>query len=397
MQTSKSNIHSLIFNISILIGLLLPHDRTLFQLVNYLLIFLLFITNSHKRLVFNSIKIKYTFVLIIILSFSINVLIGNNIEFKDLARLGLFVILFALFPFVSNVKISRIVLYLSLLYIVISQIAYVLNIGFLVNFYNSLYPYTGEVRGFTSDFLTQNAGDIDWIVNRRYGGIFHNPNQLARFVSLLLAVILIENKNKSIKKIIPFIIISAFSFVLSGSRSGFLVGFILIVMSFIYLRENKFNIKGIFISGFFILCIGYLISMIFQSQSLRVFDVKEGFSGSIGTKFDWFSSFFIQLNTPIRFFFGHFSSNQITKLYGVPLLDSEWGELFYCFGLLGVISLASFYFYLCRLKDAKINFLLLILLWCISSTVLFNYRMSFIFMLFLSKYYSEYKINSAKK
>jgi hypothetical protein len=315
------------------------------------------------------------------------------VEFKDLARLFLFVSLFALFPFVLKVKISHKILYFTLIYIVVSQFAYVLNIGFLVNFYNSLYPYTGDVRGFTSDFLIQNAGDINLIVNRRYGGLFHNPNQLVRFVSLLLAVILIENKNNSINKIAPFIIISVFSFILSGSRSGFLVGFILIVFSFVYLRENKFNLKGILISVFFILGIGFFISVVFQSNSLRIFDVEEGFNGSIGTKIDWFFSFFNQLKSPLNFLFGHFTTSNLEKLYGVKLLDSEWGELFYSFGIIGSVSILLFYYKLFSTKDKNIRFFLIILLWCISSTVIFSFRMSFLFMLFLSKYYSDYLIN----
>src|SRR5690606_36595338 len=126
-----------------------------------------------------------------------------------------------------------------------------------------------------------------------------------------------------------------------------------------------------------------------QMFDLRVFEISKGMEGSLGSKFDFFSYFFKQLQSPLYFLFGHFTNESLMVLYGLNTLDSEWAEMFYSFGILGCIIIIVFYLKMLLLNNKKINFFMLLLLWGITSTILFSFKMSFIFMLLLSNYYWE--------
>ncbi|HBY68439.1 MAG TPA: hypothetical protein DEG69_12195 [Flavobacteriaceae bacterium] len=167
------------------------------------------------------------------------------------------------------------------------------------------------------------------------------------------------------------------------------------IASQLLFNTNKGRSKSYLIIGTFIGLLGYFISQLGLSGR-RVFDISSGIDGSLSTKFVWFTSFFENLDSPIKFLFGHFTTDNIEQ-YGVKMLDSEWGEIFYNFGIFGVFSLLIFYGNILKTKDKNLLFLLLILLWGITSTILFSYRMSFLFMFLLSNYYSYYLQNRSIK
>ena len=73
------------------------------------------------------------------------------------------------------------------------------------------------------------------------------------------------------------------------------------------------------------------------------------------------------------------------------MIDSEYGEAIFLYGFFAIIGLILFYFSLIKLKNKKINFFLIVLIWCASSTVIFSYKTSFIFMFLLSNFYSNIK------
>lgn len=383
-----------LFNLSILLGLFLPHNNFYFQTVHSLLPLILYVSFFKYNKLKSNRRLTVLFVITVILSFSLNVFITNKIEIKDIARMFSLVILFGLFPFMPSTQVSNKILYVSLLFIFLSQIAYVLNIGFLVGFFDRYYPYNGDVRGFSSEFLIQSSRDIESIVNRRYGGLYHNPNQAVRYITLLLSVFLIENKNKSLKVILPFIIVVYASLLLAGSRTGLIVGSLFVILYFTYLYKNKPNIKGVLNLLIIILILFFCINFIYDIPELRVFQLSKGLKGSLFTKVEWFFDFFNKLDSPLNFLIGHFSTNSTYDIYRVSLLDSEWGELFYSFGMLGFLILTLFYLNLFSTGDKNIRFYFIILLWGVSSTIIFSFRMSFLFLLFLSKYYSEYLLKN---
>ncbi|TYB69458.1 hypothetical protein ES676_13985 [Bizionia saleffrena] len=383
----NTNKHKALFYIILLLSFFMPHSSVIGQSIAGVLPFVLFIISwRYRRFKLNNYSLAI--LLIIITSFTINVIAGEINEFKDFFRLLSFCSLFLLFPFTHYFKVPLVLLYIALGFIFISQIAYAVGVNPLVVFFDTYFPYEGETVGFTSDFLQKGAGEIDFVTKRRYGGIYHNPNQAVKYVSVLFLVYLIEAHKKKLITQLPFIIMSLSSVLLSGSRTGFIVIFVLWGTSLVIYNKIYRIVLPLLIGFFFMSILIFTISNQ-TSSNLRIFDVVSGFDGSIGTKMDWFLIFFSQLESPIKFLFGHFSTGSIYN-YGLILLDSEWGELFYCFGFVGFILVGNFYLSLYRTEDKNIRLFLLILLWGVSSTILFSFRMSFIFMFFLSNYYSLY-------
>src|SRR5690606_9705534 len=122
-------------------------------------------------------KVLIVFFAVILSSLILNVIFfDSNISWKSILRLLSFGFLFLLFPFSTYVKLPLSVLFCSLIFILVSQVAYAYGISPLVQFFDNFYPYTGDQRGFQSEFLLSGAGDIDFMTNRRYGGLYHNPN-----------------------------------------------------------------------------------------------------------------------------------------------------------------------------------------------------------------------------
>jgi len=192
MSASKN---SYIFSVALLLGFFLP-EGAVSNVIQGILPFVLFSLLINKR-TFSVNKILLIFVVVIIISFIINsIVLSGDISLKSCSRLLSFVLIFITFPFTSAIEIPIKVLYFAVLFILFSQVAYVINISFLVKFFDGVYPYTGDKLGSSSDFLLSGAGDINFVVNRRYGGLFHNPNQCSRYISALMVVFLIQTKNK---------------------------------------------------------------------------------------------------------------------------------------------------------------------------------------------------------
>lgn len=386
----KEKRHSILLHIAILLGLFLPdwNYSNAIQGIFPLILFIFLKLKGHFFFNKNSILVLIVFMF----SFLVNVLY-NNINIESFLRLLSFILLFGLFPFTKPIKISKVVLYLSLLFIFFSQIAYSFGIHSFINFFDNIYPYTGDKLIYQTDFLLKSANGFDSMINRRYGGLYHNPNQCVRYVSLIFIVFLIESKKSNNYLIkIPFIIIVYFSVLLSGSRTGLIVITFLILYDILIYGTHKVNFKKSFFFISFI--IGLLIIYFYLSDfGFRIFDLAEGSATSLNAKFVLFNDFLKQLTSPVKFIFGHFSNENMESMYGMSMLDSEWGELFYRFGILGSIAIVLFYIKLWRTKDSNIRFFMVILLWGITSTILFSFKMSFLFMLMLSNYYSAYKIN----
>jgi len=388
---NKERNQSLLFHIALLAGLFLPTNNISY-IIQGVLPFVLYV--YYRPVHSLNIKRYSLFIIIImIISFILNLLI-NNVSNSGTLRLISFILLFGLFPFTKPIKISNVIIYISLVYIILSQVAYVLGINSLISYFDSLYPYTGDKLGYQTEFLLRSAGDIESIVNRRYGGLYHNPNQCVRYVTLLLVVFLINSKEKIklIKKIF-FIALVYISVLLSGSRTGLVVVTFIVLYDLFRYNKVKFNFKFVslsFVTLFFLAVFFFVLS----DSGFRVFLVTEGNFNSLEAKFSYFFQYIDQLFSPLIFVLGNFSSDNIYIIYGLSQLDSEWGELFYSFGLFGLISFAMFYFKLWKTKNEKLRFYMVILLWGITSTIIFSFRMSFIFMLLLSNYYSEYKLSS---
>jgi hypothetical protein len=382
---TKDNV---VFIIVFLFGLLLPDNNLSYVLIGVFPIALFISLKDRSN--FKVDKNLLVFFLIVTMSFIITAYTDYGLENKQVLRYFSFSVLILLFPFSPKIAIPNWVLYFALIFIVLSQLAFSFGLSQIVILIDTFYPYQGDKLGYNTDYLLSGAGDIDFIVNRRYGGIYRNPNQAVRYVTLLFIIFLIESEKLNLLKKIPFILIVFISIILSGSRTGLLVVlFILFYSVFIF---NKRNISfGKIFNGIFILVgLGALFAFLGEFN-LRIFEITKGGESSLLAKFSFFENYFDQLYSPIRFLFGNFSSEHSLEIYGLSQLDSEWAELFYSYGLLGSITLFFFYGKLFLLGDSRLRFFMLILLWGITSTILFSFKMGFLFMLVLGKYYSEAK------
>lgn len=383
---TQNSIFKLLFSLSLLFGLLSPNSMVFYAIQGLLPLILFVFCINKKTFRFN--KYALFFLLIITGSFLYNTFNNAILDYKTVFRFFSFVFLFLLFPFAPSTPIPKWILYSGLSVIIISQLAFSFGIIPIVSFIDKFYPYEGETLGYSSDYLLGGAGNIDFITNRRYGGIFRNPNQAVRYVTLLLIVFLIEAKQSNFFKKLPFFSLVLISVILSGSRTGLILT-ALILFYDTYLYHKKENILRIGIVSVLILFSLVLLVPLLLNFDLRIFEISKGAETSLSQKFIYFDQFFSKLTSPINFLIGHFSSENLEKLYGMKWLDSEWAELFYSFGLIGFISLFSFYKSLYDLNDRNIRFFLIILFWSVTSTILFSFKMSFLLMLLLSKYYAD--------
>lgn len=386
------NKKEFIFSIALILGFLLPSNNIGYLVQGVLPLFLFLIFRNYIRHSFNR-PLLFLFVVVFV-SFVIN-LIKYDISWKDLLRFCSFSFLFLLFPFCPNIRIQKTTLYFILGVILFSQIAFSFGISSIVRIIDIIYPYEGNALGYNSEYILKSAGQIEMMVNRRYGGLYRNPNQCVRYVSVLLITFFIASKNNTFRQKFFFISLALFSVILSGSRTGLVVVLLIIAYNYMHFEDMISKFKKLILS-FCVILVFFLVYLRLQTLNLRVFEISEGIEGSFGSKFDFFNHFYNQLQSSLHFLFGHFTNESLTILYGLNTLDSEWAEMFYSFGILGCITILVFYFKIFLLQNKNINFFMLILLWGITSTILFSFKMSFVFMLLLSNYYSHALFSNIK-
>jgi hypothetical protein len=323
----------------------------------------------------------------------------DKIVFKAVSRGISLIFLFSVFPFVKNFKIPNVYIYSGLGFIILSQMVYVIGFWPLISFFSTLYPYEGDEIIYRSDFLYKHSDSIS-IANPhiRLGGIFHNPNQGARYVTFLYAVFFIENKdNASIKK--TKLLISAIvliSILYTGSRTGFIVFSLLFY--FFYFGKNTLSLKSALISGLFLIISVILFSLldIYFFDTVRVFDIEDALSYSLVPKIRFFLEYYETQNNFFQILFGNFDMD-LSRYYvrSAEILDSEWGNAIFNYGVLFFISAILFYSVVYKGYDHKTKPFFIIILWIFSSSLIFSYRASFLFLFLLSKYYvNPLKLNN---
>jgi len=323
------------------------------------------------------------FLLVFFISFSKNIGGVSLSNDKDMLMNIYLMLLLLLFPFSKAIKPMHPYVYIfSIGYLFISQLSYAFNIPFVVDYFEMFYKYQGDQLGYQSEFLLSGAGDLDFTKYRRYGGLFHNPNQAMKYMTLLyLGALLFWAKN-SLPKFLIISLIVFTSVILSGSRTALIIYSITSVF-YVFFKVKLTGNNSVF--SFVAAILGVIYGALYianKFKSERSFAVDDGLSDSIGVKFDWFFEVFRQLDIG-DLLFGHFWRSSLAN-YNVQILDSEIGYLIYDFGIMGLfawILAVSYLFYLCP-KSYRLIFIFL--LWSISSTILMSYRTSFVFFIVLS-------------
>lgn len=375
-----------------LIFLFLPHTPAFFQIVNPILITYLIIKYAKINLKF---KIKYFLVLVFLLSFFYNS-IFQNISTTSMLRVLTLSEMLLFFPFVRNIKIRNTYLYFALLFVLFSQLSYHFNISFFVNFIDKYYPVDEEYYWLQADYLIRYSNETSLFSTVRNGGIFRNANQCMRYVSLIVAIFVIENNNKSrFVSFIPFFLIAFVTALFAGSRTGFVVLLLIIVITY-SITTKKFASMYF---GLFTIFLGLIISISiidFDSiGSFRLFKITEGLNDSFAIKTEVFFDYLNKIPNIMTALVGNFDERLLIRYNPTfPIMDSEYGNLIFNYGFLFFVLLIVFYIQVYRKMDKSSRLLFVVFLWMLTSTVFLSYRMSFLIMFFMSKYaYANCKSN----
>lgn len=305
--------------------------------------------------------------------------------FKGISRLITMAVIFITFSSFKGSRIYFPYILFALLYIIGSQISYMYNISFLTSIFDQYYNVADKV----SDIYQMDLGDVtmaDVSAGRRFGGIYINPNNCASFVSLIYAIGLCElnYENASKRNIYIFVALVALSFLLTGSRTSFIVFSIITVL---FLKN-----KGIGVSKFVVLGLAILILL---SQvdigGFRAFKVGEGMDNSFGVKMFYLGKYLETCDNPIHFLFGCGDITATSVLYHSPLegTDFDLGNIFITFGIFFYILYIAFYFKLYKTFSKGDRIILVVLLWSLSNSILISFRMCPVWFISLGVLYKR--------
>lgn len=354
------------------------------------LLFLLYCIINRKNDVIN--KAVLPFLIIAIISFVYNITeLQYSSMFKEVFRLFNLSIFLLLVPIdfkKVNYHVIGLFLLFSLVLVLLSQLAFLMNIQILVDYIDLYYPYEGEAYGLSTEYiLKHNSGSI-YDVTIRYSGLFRNPNQCARYV-LLLASSLLYFSNRLLKFFV--IGISFVSILLTGSRTGVLV-LLAIVLVYMIFVERKSQ-KSLWV--IFVLLLVYFFNSQTDLSQYRAFSIEEAVDTSFTTKIEWFRDYIMQENNFLFLLIGHGTSVNVLD-YNIPLLDTEWGMVFFSYGVLGFILYFCVLWIYIKNAPKKAKMIFANLIWIISSTVFMSYRMSILFSIMVSLVWYRF-INDEEK
>lgn len=367
--------------IGLILGFLLPHTSNALLLVNPLFC-LMFQCFKQNRVFF---KKNWSIIIPLLITLVLNI---GQVDIKSQLSFAAILLYVFCFPFVVNVRINNIFLYFILFVVLLSQMAYVFRIPTLSNFFDTYYPISEQgLNEFQNMVYKVGVGNM---FNFRHGGLYRNSNICSKSICFLLMFFLYNNKGRGIKKIILFVVTSMFIIVLTGSRTGFFVGG-LTIMLYLFLRAD---IKSYWKWGAAIVFSSFFIYLIVSNVGgYRALDLESAWEGSGNSKWRVFIEYISGENSVVRLLFGYFDTSRWEKPYADILsqFDSDYGDLIFAYGIIGFTSFMYFFYSIFRRVEKMGKAFFILLLWMISSTVVTSYRFFFIYMLMLSIIYSDYR------
>lgn len=370
--------------IGLVLGFVLPHSSTALLLVNPLLCLF------YKCFKQNRCFYKYNWIVLVPLLLTLLINFPQAVSVKSIMACFSLMLYFFCFPMFGTVKIPNFYFYFILSFILLTQLAYVLNISVLVKFVNTYYPISEEDRALLH---MQNTITAENMINFRLGGLYHNPNQCARSLNMLSAVFLILNSDKPVRKLLPFIIINFYAILLTGSRTGFFVGStILLLFLFVDKKVSALWRYSLFVVS--LVVFGFML--VSGSDTYRGFNVIEGFSNSANVKFNVFTYYISTEDSVFRLLLGYLDNKRLIVTGNViDYFDGDYGNIVFCYGFIGFIAIMVYFFTIFNRMDKTGRIFFILLLWMISSAVISSYRASFLFIILLSLVYSSHKKRSS--
>lgn len=366
----------ILLGISVLFAFILPHTSTLLLLVNPILCILLFLFKKDKRVA----TFCWMPMIAILLALLLNIS-GEASSKSVFAAIAIIIYLFT-FPMVRAMELKNTYLYLTFGLIFLSQIGYIYQWTPIVNLVNRFYPVNWNEKGITHMMETINETNY---ISFRLGGLYRNPNQCAKYVTLLFSVFLIKNKDKSMIKQIWFVLLCFVSVLMTGSRTGFVVIGLLLIFAMAQNNKMKSWIRIVIA----IVTFSYMVYLVVSGDSsYRGLAIEEGFTNSAGLKYKITMKYIAEEQSVIKMLFGHLDSD-LFETNTTYSLDCEYGYVIYCYGFVGLIAFLLFYVRLFKQLEKRKRMFFIVLLWMITSSIFMAYRMAFAFMLLLSTIFSN--------
>lgn len=291
--------------------------------------------------------------------------------FKGVSRLVTIAIIFYTFASLKGGRILFPYIFAALIYVISSQISYMYNISFLTTIFDRFYGMSDMIEEIYRMEL-DNVTMEDVASGRRFGGIYINPNNCASFVSVIYTLGLCELNywNEKNKIVYIFIVLVAFSLLLTGSRTSFIL-FSIITLLF-------FRNKGIGVTKIVVLVLAVLILLSkVDIGGYRAFKVGEGLDSSFAVKMRLFSLYFQECSNILHLLFGCGDISATTVLYHSLCegTDFDFGNVFITFGLFFYILYVALYFRIYHTLPKQDRIILLVLLWSFSNSILISFRM----------------------
>ena len=360
-----------------MLAFLLPHTSTILLLLPPLLCLMLLSISSGRR--------RSSLVFIPLVSIFVSLLFNLSVaQTKAIQAVATTTLYFVCFPFVGDLRVRNGYLYFCLTFIFLSQISYLLGIPYINEFFERLYPISEEDI-YSIDYLRENINTSN-VLSFRLGGLYHNENQCAKYITFLLSFFLIVNQDNKMREIVPFMLVAFLGVLLTGSRTGFVVSVLIILFAFSMKRGLSVRYRTIVGLLAIIVFIYFVVN---ATGTLRSLDVEKGIKNSAKVKWDTFAYYIASEDSIVKLLFGYLDVSLFKGSPFLPFFDSEYGDLIFCYGIIGFISVFLFWYLISRRINSYSRLFFINLLWIVSSSIVTSYRASFVFMLLLSILYSK--------
>lgn len=323
---------TLIVHIFLFLAFFLP----IYSWSQYLLVlipFFLYVTVSDKKLY---IGWNYIVLLCLFLSLLFNSfwLIPEN--FKSLYKVFNLCVLLSLFPFFkyNDIYIRRWFVVTMIGIVIFTQIVWLLGLQPIIKLLDNIYPATVSYG--------QIGVDLSLNIGGRYGGVFHNPNDCSRNITILTAMyFVLSGRNKRIDFLVLFLM--CFSIFLTGSRTGIIM-FCATVSIYILNQESITKKQKLFILSSVLLVLALiLIYAVGDNTRIKTISFNVGKSERMFYIVEILTNTF---NNPIEYAFGNlYQERQSVLGFGFSGgFDSDIGNIIYYYGLASFICLLLFIF-----------------------------------------------------
>ena len=316
---ARNKFIDIVVNVTLLVLLFLPQSN-----IQY--VFFVGVMATCVASNFRSVRIdwlKAAIVLSLLVTFLINAATnaeGYGMSAKSVVRCVMIMLMLVFFPFLKAHKIYPATIYVAIIYLLFSQLCYFFQLTPFWMYYDSVYPYNGDIYIYTSTYLSKQY--MNFMV--RFGGLYHNPNQCARAYTFLLAILLIEWKSlgaNTWKKVM--LVMLFFGVLLTGSRTG-LLAFLVMNAYYYYKNNDSVNkVRNVTVMAL----VGLVILYFYSNIEIRSVKLSEGMDDSFGSKIGFLMDYLHDETSWLYVLFGHFNMDLNNVAHYIPFgtMDAEWG------------------------------------------------------------------------